>query len=195
MTKDGPTPDVKKGISYAIQVLVAMVGGVLLGGLPSAASVLFGRVGPEHWMLFRILIDVPYSPLFCGSALLLGFWINRRRGDHCGQWVWVVGILWLGLGMISSYSPYKSHPWYNPEWCPPAGCSFLQQVYDNLFDLSGNRCGTSECLGEFLFTTPSFCAFAYSLGAFFGLRSTRSTKSALGDLNVRSVNHHQNAEF
>lgn len=147
--------------------------------MSAGIGALIGRVGPSHWKLFRLTMDVPYSPLFWGSGLLIGFLLNRRTLSRAACWVWVGGAVWLAIGMLDSYSPPGSHPWYNPPWCPPAGCSFVEQVKDGLFDLSGDKCGGSECLGEFIFTTPVFASVAYSLGAWLGLRSKQASVVSL----------------
>jgi hypothetical protein len=156
---------------FAMHVLLAMGVSMLVGALMSVViGTVLGRVGPEHWVVYRLTTDVPYSPLFWGSGLLLGFLVTKRKSNRSACWVWVAGAIWLGLGMLNAYSPLGSHPWYNPPWCP-RGCSFLQQVWDDMFDVTGNKCGGSECLGELLFTAPFFCSIAYSVGAFLGLRS------------------------
>jgi hypothetical protein len=164
-----------KKAEFVTHTLVAMLASMFLGGLLSAGiGVAVGRVGPDRWVLYRLITDVPYSPLFWGSGLLLGFLVNRRTLSGAACWVWLAGMIRLGVGVLSSYSPYRDRPWYNPSWCPPQGCSFLEQIGDNLFDLKGDKCSGSECLGEFLFTAPAFCSIAYSVGAFLGLRSKRS---------------------
>jgi hypothetical protein len=163
-----------KKAEFAKHTLIAMIGSMFVGGFLSIViGLVVGRVVPGYWVLLRLLTDVPYSPLFWGSGLPLGFLVNRRTLSGGACWVWIAGILWLGLGALTSYSPYRNHPWYNPPWCPPQGCSFLEQIRDNLFDLKGDRCGGSECAGEFLFTAPAFCSIAYSIGALLALRSKR----------------------
>jgi hypothetical protein len=60
---------------------------------------------------------------------------------------------------------------YDPRWCE--GCSVLQNVWRNLFTVGYSSC-MQECLGELFGTTPLLNSIAYSLGAFFALRSKRA---------------------
>jgi hypothetical protein len=155
-------------VGFIFHFLLATMGSLLFAfvALGAALGMLLNDSGAQHSRLFQILRDIPYSPAFWGSGLLLGLIVNAFRRDRVACWVWVGGIAWLGLGV------YGSVPSHNPPWCPPAGCPFLQNAWDSLFSLNSERCAASECLGKLLVTVPVLSSFAYSIGSRLSLRPT-----------------------
>jgi hypothetical protein len=148
---------------FVLHALIAMLASVALGGVLSGiVSLMLSPVGPRHWVLFRLTTDGPYSPFFWGTGVLLGFFVNRRMRNASAQWVWVAGICWLSVWIWDAVRTY------DPRWCQD--CSVLQNVWRKLFTVGYNSC-MQDCLGEVYGTTPMVTSIAYSLGAFFGLRS------------------------
>jgi len=149
----------KKGLAFAVHVFVAMVVSTVLGGL--LLIVLTSRLGK----LKNPWFDVPYSPLFWGSAFLLGLLLNRVMWSPSAKWVWIVGVFWLILVAVGDINAY------DPRWCD--GCSLLQFIWYSTF--SYRNC-TGECLGQLIGTTPMLNSIAYSAGAALALRSRRADK-------------------
>jgi hypothetical protein len=89
----------------------------------------------------------PYSPAICMVAFVLGGVLNMRVGQSAARWVWVGGTAWLALAF--------------------AEFGATQEFLNNFFGTS-DKCGSSECLYELIFTTPFAASLAYSLGATFG---------------------------
>jgi hypothetical protein len=50
----------KNAIGFVLHTLVAMLASVLLGFVLGAiAGTILGRVGPQHWTIYRLATDVP----------------------------------------------------------------------------------------------------------------------------------------
>jgi hypothetical protein len=135
---------------FGLHVILAMLVSTILGGL---LCVLVGALvnhGTENAML-----DAPYSPLLWGSAGVCGFFFSRKLPSKYSSWVWIVGVAWLLLGIVSDLQ------WYDPRWC--RGCSKLMWVWYNYFSY---RDSMQEGLGLLLVTGPMLNSVGYSIGAY-----------------------------
>jgi hypothetical protein len=124
--------------------------------------VLFGAVvRPIVGESTNPLLDVPYSPLFWGTGLVLGFLMGNLTRSASARWVWIVGVSWLAWLLIGELVHY------DPRWS--YGMSRAEVVWYSYFSASNNKC-TQECLGKLFAVTPMFNCVAYSVGAAIGLR-------------------------
>jgi len=99
--------------------------------------------------LYALLFRSLFSPFYWGTAVLIGFWFNRRMRHHSACWVWVLPILAVSL-LLMRYSV-------------PAA-----EYYEKLLTWR------DECLAAMFLTVPSMNCIAYSIGAWLALRSRRS---------------------
>src|ERR1700733_8725683 len=136
--------------SLAIHFLLAVLGSIAIGFLPEA---LLGRAYHNTGL-------EPYSPMILVAAGCLGYRVNKKVGQSSAHWIWVIGIAWLTYGAFeeSSY------------WATTNAPSRMQYVMDNFFGRTA-ACSASECLEEFLFTTPCAISIVYSIAAAVGLKS------------------------
>lgn len=141
----------KRVLQFTMHILIAMVLSMVLG---SVLSVMFGPIGPSRTPSRNPWLDVPYSPLFWGSAFALGLLTPRYKSYRGATWVWVIGLIWLILFAISSTAAY------DPRWCD--GCSRSQYLWYGYF--SYWKC-SDECMGQLFVTTPMLSSIAYSIGA------------------------------
>jgi hypothetical protein len=156
----------KTVLRFVMHSALAAIGGVILGFV-LLSFVHLHPVGP-HWRLITLLADVPYSPAFWGSALLLGFFVDRRMGDRSALWVGPAGLMVLAAIVLISVSG-GGQPGH--ELAPHQDYFSLRRVAGDLFGVDPNLCGGDECLGRLFYTTPALNSVAYSLGAFLGLRA------------------------
>jgi hypothetical protein len=164
--------DVKSITTFILQVFVAMVVSIVLGGVLCAiAQTIVGPVSPQYWAIDKIATDAPYSPALWGSGLGLGFLVNRRLQNRSACYVWAVGLCWLSLWVWDAIDTYHASS------CQ--GCSVAQNIWRNLFTVGYHTC-SQDCLGEVFGTAPTLSAIAYSLGAFSALRSF-ATKHRLAE--------------
>lgn len=143
---------------FIMHVTIAV--GVLIPGMMFAAGI--GRLLGRTDTFSRLLSDIPYSPLLWGTALLIGFVLNKRLRHHSACWTWLPGLCWLAIGILGTVSGH------DPRWCE--GCAVSQDVWRNLFTVNLDYC-LQECLGELFVTTPSLTCIAYSIGAFIAILS------------------------
>jgi hypothetical protein len=135
-----------------LQGAVAILGSMLIGFFPEALiSRYYYNSGFEA-----------YSPAILATAIVLGYFVNRRLGHSPALWVWVVGLVWLAYGAYD-----ESKLWYTT-----GAISRMSFIVDNFFGPT-SKCSGSECLGELFSTTPFAATVGYSMGAAFGLRSYR----------------------
>jgi hypothetical protein len=138
--------------AFLLHTVVAVFGSMLIG------------IGPEAFVskyYYNTGIE-PYSPAILTTALVLGYFVNRKLGNRAAQWVWVSGLLWLLFGAYDE-SRY---------WANSFAASRLSYVMDNFFGPT-LKCSGSECFCEVLFTTVFSATVGYSAAAAFGLRSHR----------------------
>ncbi len=144
--------------SFIVQLGIATVGAILAGiVLVQGSAVLLaaftandsgGNFG-DHVVQQRIflLLDEPYfiAPILAG--LTLGLFGRRVFCSDVSKWVWVVPAALLLVGVAT---------WRNGGFRP-----YWQDVWNNYF---GSKCGSSECLYEWLLTAPFYTSVAYTLG-------------------------------
>jgi hypothetical protein len=121
---------------------------MLLGFLPEAlTSRLYYNSGLE-----------PYSPAIAASALLLGYFVSSRvLSSRAAMWTWLVGVLWLLVGVQELTSHWSAN------WSPEK--TRWGYALANLFGPT-LKCSGSECLYELFFTTPLAASVMYSIGAY-----------------------------
>jgi hypothetical protein len=100
--KGGPAT-MKKVLAFALHVFVAMAVSTVLGGL--LLILLNNKLGK----LKNPWFDVPYSPVFWGSAFLLGLLLSRVIRSPSAKWVWLVGVFWLALVAVGNVNAYDPH--------------------------------------------------------------------------------------
>lgn len=101
--------------------------------------------------LYSLLLRSLFSPFYWGAAVLIGFWFNRRMRHNSACWVWVLPVVASSL-LLMRYSV-------------PAA-----EYYEALLTCR------DECLAAMFLTVPSMNCIAYSLGAWFALRSRFSVE-------------------
>jgi hypothetical protein len=147
-------------VGLFLQAVVAIFGSMFLGFLPEVfASRYYYNSAFEA-----------YSPAILTTAVIFGYFVSRRFGHSPAPWVWTV-LVWLAYGAYE-----ESSYWYNS-----LAASRLAYIADHFFGPT-RKCSSSECLGEFFFTTPFAATVGYSLGAAFGLRSYRKTQQTRPNL-------------
>jgi hypothetical protein len=159
-------------LRFVMHSALAAIGGVILGFV-LLSFVHLHPVGP-HWRLITLFADVPYSPAFWGSTLLVGFLVNRSIGDRCALWVGPAGLMVLAAIFLTSVlgDGQAGHVIVRHQ-----GFSSLKHVASDLFGVDPNLCGGDECLGRLFFTTPALNSIAYSVGALLGLWARPTVRS------------------
>ena len=117
--------------------------------------------------MFLLRDSVPFGPSVWLAGFGLGFLINRKLRDRAACWVGIIGVLGLAILIICSYRGFETSAYYRQQ----TGDSYWAYLDESLFTSDSNKCGSSECLGQFFFTAPVVASVAYSLGAFLALRS------------------------
>ncbi len=156
-------------LHFIMHSALAIIGGLAIGSV-LVSLVHLRPVGP-HWRLITLFADIPHSPAFWGSALLLGLLIGNRIGDRFALWVGPVGVLILALLIALSLPGYKHSPYEMKR----SDNSFTKYIGGELFSLDPSK-ASDEGLGKVLFTTPVLNSVAYSIGAWLGLRSRRTVR-------------------
>lgn len=145
---------VKRAIIFFILQLSLIIGSTILGGILSGA---LSKLKPTVlWLQF------PYSPLLWGTAMAVGFLVNRVLDSRPARWVWVLGLFWLGCFIVADVANY------DPRWS--AGYSLRQYIWHTYFDA---RDCLQECLLIVMVTAPAFCSLGYSVGAALALKFQR----------------------
>jgi hypothetical protein len=114
----------------------SLIGFVLLGFIP------LRPVGP-HRVLITLVGDVPYSPVFWGSALLLSFLVIRRTRDSSACWVGPMGLFMLAVLIGLSLPGYERSGYEIKQ----TDHSFFEHINGELFSLNSNK-SSSGGLGE-----------------------------------------------
>jgi hypothetical protein len=145
---NGFPPNVKEWLkAVMVQSFVAAFGSIVIGFFPELLTE----------KLTSNSVFEPYSPAIAVVALLLGYFFSFRVLKMTGAtFTWIVGLLWLGFGVYDT-----AHGW-NASWSVEP--TRWQYVVANLFGKT-SQCSGTECLGEFIYTTPCIALFMYSLGA------------------------------
>jgi hypothetical protein len=103
-------------------------------------------------------------------GFVLGFLINRRMRHRAACFVLIPGLIWLFLGVLETIASWKQ-----------GGKTAMAQVQSDLFPTTQSdyaSCGSTECLGQLVYTWPALNALTYSLGAAAGLLSRRGEANA-----------------
>jgi hypothetical protein len=148
-------PTVKNVALFAVHAFIALAISMVAGFLLFAVVLPFVRGSKSA------LLDAPYTPLFWGTGLVLGFLTNNLTRNRYAKWVWVLGLCWLGLLLVDEVVHY------DPRWA--YGLSRIEVIWYGYFSTNDERC-TQECLGKIFATTPFLDSVAYSIGAMIGLR-------------------------
>jgi hypothetical protein len=158
---------VAAGALFALHVFVAMV-------ISSLFIVVAGAItGP-------LLEDAPsrlksvveggglLNPVVWIPGVVLGLFVNRllnrvTRSRAAGCWGWIVGVVWLSLGILGAVRSYEAHY--------AQGCSVLQGVFNAFVILNARRCeGGESTLAGIFFTIPAINSIGYAVGAALALR-------------------------
>jgi len=137
---------------------VAVFGGMIVGFFP------------ELWLghLYRYTPIEPFTPAIAFTALLLGYFLSYRLDRvHLAGWTWILGLVWLLYGAHELTSSWSAS-WSNDR-------SALDYARRELFGLQ-RFCGDTECLYQFVFTTPFAASLMYSVGGF--LKSLREAQTS-----------------
>jgi hypothetical protein len=119
----------------------------------------------RHYFAILLFFDIPYSPAFWGSALMVGFVLNRKLRDSMAYWLGPVEVLLFAILILASIPGYEASRYE----ITVSNHSFLRYIWGALFSIDPNKCPGGECLGQLLFTLPFLNCVAYSLGAGLGI--------------------------
>jgi hypothetical protein len=134
-------------IAMPVSVVCVIVGDILIGILMRAIG-----VGPIR------ALDAWYGPFVWWPGLVLGFFVNRRTLQRAACFVWLPGLVWLVYGILSTAAGWH-----------PDGMSWMTRVRTELFPLTHDQCGMTECLGVLFYTWPALNSVAYSISAALAL--------------------------
>jgi hypothetical protein len=131
----------------AVHTVAAMFGGPVLAFVALIPiSLLVAAVTHLH----RLELDAWYGPAIWGPALVLGFLIRRRFHQREACIVWLVGLIWIVMGLHSV--KFFDHTW--------------SRVRINLFPAKDTDCSSTECVYVLFYTWPAICSLSYSIGAY-----------------------------
>lgn len=147
---------------FMMHAAVASVGCMTLGLM--LLNVVPVRARGPHYFAILFLTDVPYSPAFWGSALLVGFALNRKSEDKVAYWLGPIALLTFAFLIVASLPSYEKSSYE----VAMSGHSYMRYTWGQLFSIDPNKCPGDECLGKLLFTAPVLNCVAYSLGAWVG---------------------------
>src|SRR5882762_10010552 len=128
--------------------------------------------GP-HGLLITFLTDFPYSPAFWGSSFLVGFFVGRYSKDGCAIWIGPAALLIFAALIVASVPGYEQSQYE----LAISNHSFLKYIWGGLFSVDSSMCGSEECLGKAMFTTPVLNCVAYSIGAWLAIRIPNSLRT------------------
>jgi hypothetical protein len=94
----------------------------------------------------------PFTPMISLTALSLALFSSRWIRSAAAKWVWTVPLLWFLYGVWE----------FTHSWSPAWDSSSSRWAYA-FRELLTSRCGSSECVGELLYTTPLVASAVYSL--------------------------------
>lgn len=112
-------------------------------------QVFFPSTFNTHWAHF-VLTEIPGFPVQAAFGFCLGLNLGRWWKQPCGEWAWVLPVLWLG------------------GWFVLLPLSAFQSRIGHFF---GTACAPKlHCYDQIVATMPAIAAVAYSLGTFVALR-------------------------
>jgi len=111
-----------------------------------------------------------FGPFFWLSIIALGFLVNVYMRHRSARWIWVMGALCIAVIFVWDYAAI-THAAYDRRL--PAG--YWAEEFQQDFT---SKCSASECLA-LLFTAPSLALVAYSIGAWFALRTSKRLRAAV----------------
>ena len=152
-----------------LHCLILAVGSMTLG---LAAEAAWGN----YWL--NTGLD-GYSPMIALVALLSGYFVvSQGQSRHAAPWMWTVGTVWLAFGIFDT--AWGPDAW-NATWSPEK--TRLAHVIANLFGPT-DRCNSSECLTEIIFTTPFTASVMYSIGAYIKIRRLANRSQTSKDFSL-----------
>jgi hypothetical protein len=159
---------------------IAIAGGVICSMLAGLAfDGVLCALGSEGTI--RRLASAWYGPAIWWPGIL-GFFVNRRMFHRAACFVWLPGLLWLALGILSMATSWG-----------PVEMSSMTHLRVELFPMTRSDydgCALNQCLGPLLWTWPALSAVTYSIGAALGLPSQSDRRSAsdhFGYLTILSL--------
>jgi hypothetical protein len=121
----------------------------------------------KKYPLLKPIVDFggPFDPIFWAPGFVIGFLLIRPLKQPAACWVWILGIIWLAVGV------HESLYWYHLYYPRYYGtCSAWDNIKNEFVLMDSSRCGgSSEILKGFVFTTPALSSVGYSLGAWAAL--------------------------
>jgi hypothetical protein len=147
---------------------IAIAGGVICSMLAGLAfDGVLCALGSEGTI--RRLASAWYGPAIWWPGTL-GFFVNRRMLHRAACFVWLPGLVWLALGILSMATSSG-----------PVEMSSMAHLRVELFPMTRSdydACALNQCLGPLLWTWPALSAVTYSIGAALGLLSQSDRRSA-----------------
>jgi len=129
---------------FVLAVIVSAVPGILLEAFLD--SQFHNSFLDNYWLLPALI------------ALLLGYFLDPPVTKRVGApWVWIVGLLWLAVGI------WETSSGWSPAWSTEPN-RWIYMAH-SLFGKTA-QCSGSECMSELVFTMPFIASVTYSLGAF-----------------------------
>jgi|SRR5580698_4915700 hypothetical protein len=146
------------------------------GGMFFLGMVVFMGLSVAHSL---VKLDLPnlgtaYNPFFWVPAGITGFLVNRSTRNRSACFIGLLAIAFLVARMFWDVSTHKQSKYYSHLVEQQYGGHYWRYEIQQQLSPSDAACGGSECLGKALFTVPVVTAVAYSIGAWFGLRSKRA---------------------
>lgn len=90
-------PTAKKFVKHAA---IAAFGSMILGLV--LLNLVHVRARGPHYFAILFFTGVPYSPVFWGSAFLVGFALNRESEDKVAYWLGPIALLGFALLIVAS---------------------------------------------------------------------------------------------
>jgi hypothetical protein len=112
------------------------------------------------------LTDEAFLGFLFDIGLVVGYLANRVFYLRVANWVWVLGLFWMTLGVRDALR------FYDPRW--HQGCSVTQTVV-NAFFIVSDKCGSAEDLSFVIFTLPATVLVGCSVGSWIASHRARHT--------------------
>jgi hypothetical protein len=165
---------------FLIHTVFASLSVVIGAGAALTLLVVATHVASDVPFLRR-LAEIVCIFVFLGVPVVSGFLINLRARNRPACMVWAVGLLFLLGVAMWDISIFKRSPYYQKV----SGGQYLSYESNRLFGLDEAKWGKSNGLEEFFVMVPILGSIAYSSGAWFALRCTPKTDSAMLNASAR----------